>query len=118
MRKRFGIFLATATLALASTTVPAALTIVEQAYEISPGQVSLPVTATGRLTLSPCSGCKSVTLQVNEETRYQIGIDAKGAVTLADMQQAIRAPGADRRLLVILYLPKSNIVTRIMLSAG
>jgi len=117
MHQRIGNLLATAALALASATAPAAMTNVENAYETSARQVSLPAVERGALVVSACSGCKPVTLQADAQTLYFIGGANGEPVTLAGMREALRAPGADQRLLTVFYRLDNNAVTRVVLGA-
>lgn len=115
MRKRIGIFLATAALAFSAGGAIAGMKNIENAYEATAQQVSLPSVATGQLVVTGCSGCKPVTLRVTEATQF---LAAGTAVSLAQMRDALRAPGAGQRLLTVFYRLDNNVVTRVVLSAG
>lgn len=115
MRKRIGIFLATAALAFAAGGAMADMKNIENAYEVSAQQVSLPSVATGQLVVTSCSGCKPVTLRVTEATQFLVG---GSAVSLAQMREALHGPGAGKRLLTVFYRLDNNVVTRVVLSAG
>jgi hypothetical protein len=117
MSKRFTPSLAAAALVLAGATATAGITNVENAYETSADRVSVPSTANGQLTVSECSGCKPVVLRVNAETQYLIGAQAP-PVTQEDMRKALRAQGADKRLLTVFYRLDNNVVTRVVLRAN
>lgn len=117
MRKRFSVILAAIGLA-ASAAAQAVVTNVENAYETSASHVSLPSIAHGQLVITECAGCKAVVLHVDEGTLFLVGGLRGQAVSLTEMRQALRAPGADKRLLMIFYQLDNNVVTRVVLSAG
>lgn len=93
----------------------AALTLVERAFEITASQLTLPLVESGLVVVAPCSDCKAVTLRATPETLYFAASSGGEALTLAEMREAVRAPGADRELLFVFYRVEDNIVTRIEL---
>ncbi len=116
MRKRIGIVLAAA-LAFTGGPALAAMTNIENAYEATAQQVSLPSVATGPLVVTGCTGCKPVVLRVTEATQYLVGGGKGEAVSLAQMRDTLRAPGASQRLLTVFYRLADNVVTRVVLGA-
>ncbi|GIK34365.1 MAG: hypothetical protein BroJett010_09240 [Gammaproteobacteria bacterium] len=115
MRKRIGIFLASAALGFVAGGAMAGMKNIENAYEVTAQQVSLPAVATGQLVVTSCSGCKPVTLRVTEATQF---LAAGTAVSLEQMREALHGPGAGKRLLTVFYRLDNNVVTRVVLSAG
>jgi hypothetical protein len=91
---------------------------VENAYESEPALVTLPSTASGQVVIRACTGCDPVILRVDNRTRYVIGRASSPPVSLAALRQAAAADGAADRLLTVFYDLETNIVTRIVLSAG
>lgn len=60
-------------LAFASATPASAqIRVLEQSYEVSPGQIVLPSSAGGGLVLRKCPTCAPATIATNANTRYQV----------------------------------------------
>lgn len=109
-------FLAAAAMVLIAATAHAALSSVENVYEVSPREVRLPVVESGTLSLLPCSGCKAVVLRTTPETLYHIDDRGDEPATLAQMREALRAAGATQ-LLLVAYRLEDKIVTRVVLGS-
>lgn len=56
-------------------------------------------------------------LRVTEATQYLVGGGKGEAVSLAQMRDTLRAPGASQRLLTVFYRLADNVVTRVVLGA-
>lgn len=107
--------LLTFTLLLASSTVPAALKNVEDAYELSLGQVTLPSAENGTLVIRPCATCKSQILKVTSATRYIVR-PGKNPVSLRDLTKAAKlAAGKKTASAYVYYEPATRRVTRLVL---
>jgi hypothetical protein len=115
--KTISIVLATALL-FASAGTKGALKAIEQAYELSLSQVSLPSSVPAGLLIRPCAGCKPETLRITGDTRFFIG-PATAPVSLADVRKAA-SNATDRRhsLVFVYYDPKSRNVRRLILSTA
>ncbi len=99
---------------LATTAVTAAppLKTIEECLESGTTLVTLPGVAGGSLSARECSGCPSLRLGFNADTRYYIG---KEQVSYAKLRQA--ATKGDLRL-DLFYEPKSRDLTRMRLAAA
>lgn len=109
-------FLAAAAMMVLAATAHAALSSVENVYEVSPREVRLPVVESGTLNLLPCSGCKAVVLRTTPETLYHIDGREDEPATLARMREALRTAGATQ-LLLVAYRLEDKIVTRVVLGS-
>jgi len=87
-----------------------ALDRVEEAYEVSLDQVTLPAHSASQVIIRRCSDCDPVLLPVNAQTTYKIGSEKVDLATLRDL-----ASGGSSALVIILYSPDTGVVTRIVL---
>ena len=83
----------------------------EDAYELSSSQVSIP-RREGSLFVRKCRECQSVRLQLRESTRYFFGEEQ---VTLKELRREARR---EDRLIYVFYEPETRVVTRIVLSSS
>jgi hypothetical protein len=95
----------------AAAAAPQLLTI-EECLETGSRAVSLPGTASGTLSATPCSGCPSLRLRFDTGTVYLLG---KEQVNYARFREA--AAKGDIRLDVF-YEPQSLVLTRLRLAAA
>ena len=87
----------------------------EEAYELSLSDVTLPVVATGSLIVRRCARCKPETLQVTDETRYFVR-PGTAPVSLADTRKAAaKAAGRRQASVFVYYEPKTRHVRRLVL---
>ncbi len=98
-------------LALAQT----AMVFLEDSYELDPDLVNLPRLDSGQVSFRECRTCDSISLRVDHNTNYYIGINAP-SVTRADLYEA--ANGDDARGIYVFFEPESQLTTRIVLSTG
>lgn len=72
--KHIGMTLAVATIAVLQLTAQTALAnpppAIEEAYELTAADLTLPTNEFGSVILQPCPTCDRVTLRVDGETRY------------------------------------------------
>lgn len=102
----------------ASVQAPAAMQVIEQAYELDPGQLVLPLTAQGRLMLHLCDGCRSESLRVDENTEYRV-IPGAGAISLDELRsEAARLAHRPRLSFFVYFDPQSGLVHRLVLDAS
>jgi hypothetical protein len=118
MSIRSKIVLAGIALSLWSGATLATLKNVENAYESDPAHVTLPGGPTGQVVIRECDGCRPVALRVDARTRYIVGRASSQPVTLAALRSAAASREAAGRLLTVFYDIETNVVTRIVLSAG
>jgi hypothetical protein len=99
---------------LATTAAAAALPLktIEECVESGTKLITLPGVAEGSLSARQCSGCPSVRLGFDSDTRYYIG---KEQVSYAKLRAA--AAKGDLRL-DLFYEPKTRDLTRIRLAAA
>ena len=105
-------------------SLPASATLrtIEQAYELTPGQVQLPETPEGPLTVHPCPTCRIVSLRVTTATAWFNGpgtVKAGGPPAgQAAVLEAFRAAASNPQTLVYVYYePQTRRVKRIVLDA-
>lgn len=118
----FGVTLSALLLAAISLPAAATLRTIEQAYELSPGQVQLPDTPEGQLTVRPCPTCRVVSLRVTAATAWFNGpgtVKAGGQPAgQAAVLGALRAAASNPETLVYVYYePQTRRVKRIVLDA-
>src|SRR5262245_24887839 len=104
---------AAAALLLASLSVSAATKprVLEDAREVKPSMLTLPLTADGPLSIQGCSTCKRLSLRLAPNARFFVG---RTEVTFQDLQRQLRnRPNAS--VLVVSPIGQ-NIVTRISAS--
>jgi hypothetical protein len=117
MTKRIAMTLLGAALAVASLNARAELKNLENAYESDVGQITLPGSKSGRVTIRNCPSCRPVVLRVTDKTVYRVGASGP-PVTLAQLREAVAQADAGPRLLTVYQSVDSGIVTRIVLSAN
>ena len=100
--------------AFATAAAGAALPLkaIEECLESGTTLVTLPGVAEGSLSARQCSGCPSLRLDFDADTRYYIG---KEQVSYAMLRQA--AAKGDLRL-DLFYEPKTRELTRVRLAAA
>lgn len=87
-------------------------TTIEECLESGTRAVSLPSTAGGTLSASPCAGCPTLRLRFDAATVYQVG---KQQVTYAKFREF--AAKNDLRL-DLFYQPQTRVLTRLRVPAG
>jgi len=94
----------------------ATLRTIEQAYELTPGQVQLPAASTGGLTVRLCATCSPVVLRVTEATEWFSAPREQPPAGQAAVLAALAAAGnsAGTRIYVY-YEPQTLRVNRIVL---
>ena len=105
------LYIVAAVIALGAFAPPsmAQMRMVELSYEASPGDLRLPTSATGELTMQVCPTCKIVRLRATAATRYVIGGEL---VTLAEMTSYLqRNPDAS---LVVMQLKDTSDLSRLV----
>lgn len=107
-----------ALLALAAAgNAQASLKAIEQAYELDPGQVSLPAAAGGSLTLRRCAGCAAELLRVDAQTQFQV-LPGNANVSLEVLRrEAARVANRRHTSIFVYFDPRSGTVRRIVLDA-
>lgn len=111
--RRAGLAAAALGLALAGTAVAAPqLRTIEECVESGTRAVSLPGTARGSLSASPCTGCPSLRLAFDARTVFLVG---KQQVTYAKFREI--AAKDDLRLDVF-YQPQNRVLTRLRVPAA
>jgi hypothetical protein len=66
-----------ATLALAfATSADGQMRVLEQSYEVSPGQIVLPSSPGGGMVLRKCPTCAPATIATNANTLYTVGAES------------------------------------------
>jgi len=91
-------------------TAMGALDHVEEAYEVSLDQVTMPAHSASRVVIRRCADCDPILLPVNAQTSYKVGGENVDLATLRDL-----ASGGSNALVIILYSPDTGVVTRIVL---
>jgi hypothetical protein len=114
--------LAAATLILglftAGRTVHASLDVLEQAYELEPGQIiALPGHSAGRLSIRLCESCEAIVLRADGQTRYYVD-QSRSAVPLNDWLAQVADADDELTLFYVFYHDEDKIVTRIVLDTG
>lgn len=110
--RRAGLLAAALGIALAGAAGAAPqLRTIEECVESGTRAVSLPGTAGGTLSASPCPGCPSLRLAFDARTVYLVG---EQQVTYAKFREA--AAKDDLRLDVF-YQPQTRVLTRLRLPA-
>lgn len=105
--------------ATASAQVPASTTrnsspaaglrVVELAVEARAGDLALPLTDAGSVTVRACTACKPVALLTGARARYSLDGEA---VTLAELRGALRA--APETAVVVFHARGGTEITRIV----
>lgn len=102
---------------IAAGNAQATLKAIEQAYELDPGQVSLPAAAGGSLALRRCAGCAAELLRVDAQTQFQMR-PGSGNVSLEVLRrEAARVINRRHTSIFVYFYPRSGIVRRIVLDA-
>jgi len=105
-------------LLLLGISLPSAATLraIEQAYELTRTQVSLPEAAHGGLTVRLCTACRPLVLQVTEATAWFSVPGEHQPAGQAAVLAAFKAAGNNPDLLVYVYYePQTLRVRRIVL---
>ena len=109
-------------LLFAALPLPAQATLrtIEQAYELTRGQVQLPDTPDGQLTVHPCPKCRPVSLRVTAATAWFIGpgtvrAGAQPAGQAAVLEGLRAAETNPHTLVYVYYEPDTRRVKRIVL---
>jgi hypothetical protein len=97
--------------ASAATAAPQ-LTTIEECLESGTRAVSLPGSASGTLSASPCSGCPTLRLNFGEGTVYLIGKERVSYAKFLDVA------GKGDQQLDVFYQPQTRILTRLRLPAA
>lgn len=103
------------TLALSAAAAARTLELVEGAYEVRLGDVTLPRSAAGSAVFTPCADCDSVGLQVTSSTRYFV---SDRALPLPEFLEAVAAlreatDDGEETLVGVFFDLRTNRVTRI-----
>jgi hypothetical protein len=114
-RQRFGreprraacLVMAAGLLLAAAASAAPQLKTVEECLESGTRAISLPGTAGGTLSASPCAGCPTLRLSFDARTVYQVG---KQPVSYAKFREL--AAKDDLRLEVF-YQPQTRVLTRL-----
>lgn len=105
-------------LLLAAGTTRGALLGIEEALELAPGDITLPVAATGQLVARPCPGCKPQLLRVDAATRYLLR-PGTTPVNLAEFTRSTaQAAGRNAAAVFVYYDPQTLSVRRLVLNPG
>jgi hypothetical protein len=99
-------------------TSQAALELVEEGLEATPGQIEWPTFDNGRLVVRPCRGCESIALNVTPETAYHLDYAGPTVARQELIRLAMDGRDVDKRLVYVFYVNKSRQVTRIVLDMG
>lgn len=106
------------TLLLAAVTGHGALTALEEAFEVAPGDVTLPVSEAGQLVVRPCPACRPQLLRVDAGTRYLVQPGPE-TVSLAEFTRgAAQAAGRRTAAVFVYYDPQTRSVRRLVLHPG
>lgn len=106
------------TLLLAATASQAALHSVEEAFEVAPVDVTLPVSESGQLVVRPCASCTPQMLRVDATTRYLLPPGAT-QVSLAEFTRSTaQAAGHRTAAVAIFYDPQTRSARRLVLHPG
>lgn len=103
--------LALAGLAQALAAAPPAI---EEAYEVSAKDVTLPANEFGSVILRQCDGCDRVTLRVSGETRYVFR--GQAATLRAFREMVLDMEGRDDAVVTVIYRPADGRVRVINVS--
>lgn len=94
----------------------ASLGLIEKAYELTRGQVQLPTTADGGLTVRPCPTCSPVSLRVSPATAWFNRPGTRQPAGQAAVLEAFRAAATNPKTLVYVYYePQTRRVKRVVL---
>lgn len=105
--------LLTAFLIFTGGIASAALELLEEAYEVSRDDITLPAHAAGIVVIRHCTGCEPIVHNVDRNTVYLID---QSPVVLADLQAATKAKAGT--MLYVFYSTKTGTVTRIQLDTS
>ncbi len=89
----------------------AALIAVEEGYELSTDELTLPAHPAGQVVISGCEECESSVHPVNSQTVYEVG---DSAMPLADFRAAVDAGIGS--FIYVAYSLDTGFVTRITLT--
>jgi hypothetical protein len=94
----------------------ATLRTIEEAYELTPGQVQLPASSTGGLTVRPCPTCSPVVLRVTGATEWFSSPREQPPAGQAAVLDALAAAGNRAGVWIYVYYePQTLRVNRIVL---
>lgn len=111
------LFLALALL-LSAGVGQGALQSVEEAVELRPGDLTLPVSGSGRLLLRACAQCRLQGLQLDADTRYIVQ-PGTVAVPFPEFSKTLAsAAGRPGTAVFVYYDPQRSNVHRIVLNPG
>jgi hypothetical protein len=99
--------------ASAPSPAPPPIRALEQAIETHSGALLLPGTAAGTLTVTPCAGCRPLTLLDGASTTWMLGDRAVGFADLRRMLQA-----NPRLPVLVFYRSRDLALTRLVARAG
>lgn len=99
--------------ASAPSPAPPPIRALEQAIETHSGALLLPGTAAGTLTVTPCAGCRPLTLLAGASTTWMLGDRAVGFADLRRMLQA-----NPRLPVLVFYRSRDLALTRLVARAG
>lgn len=104
-------YLALAAVFAAALSGPAEAVLIagEEAVEATTLTVNLPTSEQGVIVAKTCPSCAPSVLRLTAETRFLVG---KTQVTLAQLRKFVATGGT--RNLVILYLPRTHAVVRLI----
>lgn len=99
--------------ASAPSPAPPPIRALEQAIETHSGALLLPGTAAGTLTVTPCAGCRPLTLLAGASTTWMLGDRAVG---FAELRRVLQA---NPRLPVLVFYRSPDLaLTRLVARAG
>ena len=105
-------------LLLTASASHGALSSIEESFELSPSDVTLPASATGRLVVRPCVACRPQLLSVDAATRYLLQ-PGTTPVTLEEFAKSkARAAGRRAAAVFVYYDPQTRNVRRLVLKPG
>jgi hypothetical protein len=95
----------------------AAITPLEDAWEVALARVEFPGHELGRVSFEPCPGCPGIALQVDRDTRYLVGA-ARVPLSLAEFREAAAlAPDPGNVPVYVFCASDTKVVTRLILDA-
>lgn len=112
LRRASRLVAAAALLAAGAAAAAPQLQTIEECLETGTQAVSLPGTAGGSLSASPCSGCPTLRLRFDARTVFLVG---KQRVNYTKFREAA---GKDDLRLDVFYQPQTRVLTRLRIPAG
>lgn len=92
---------------------PPPMRALEQAIETHSGALLLPGSAAGTLTVTPCAGCRPLTLLAGASTTWMLGDRAVG---FAELRRVLQAN--PRLPVLVFYRSRDLALTRLVARAG